>query len=32
MICEAFFEELKKKAATPQQTSITTATNVRQAP
>ena len=25
MICEAFFEELKKKAATPQQTSITTA-------
>jgi hypothetical protein len=29
MICEAFFEELKKKAATPQQTVITTAQQTR---
>jgi len=29
MICEAFFEELQKKAATPQQTVITTAQQTR---
>jgi len=30
MICEAFFEELKKKAATGQQTTITTAPEAQQ--
>ena len=30
MICEAFFEELKRKAATPQQTVITTAPQAQQ--